>query len=972
MITAPIGYDLGSENLSMEAPAKPKILIVDDEALNRELLERVLHSRYHTFSADGAAAAQTILDQEPDIAVIISDQNMPQMTGTELLARVAEQHPDTIRILMTARTDAKDLIEAINTSQIFKFIPKPFKRENLLSIVEQAVETHRLLRLRTKSLQTEIDQVEARFQSLFENAIEGIFSADRSGYFQLANPVIAQILGYPNPAALLEAQLKLGDCFFPPSAYQDFYSALLRQRSVKDYEIQVVRRDQQKLWVSLNVRSVVDDQGEIVSIEGFVQDITQRKRAEAGIQMLQTVVFEAGSAPDLHAALNVALQHICQYTGWVIGEAWMPTLDRQTLQFATAWYNPEQDLEGFRQLSYDLVFGASDNLIAQVWRQGSPQWIWNLGQISPQVFPRRDAALQFGLQGCLALPIRSKQNVVAVLVFLMNQSAEQDSRLVGLINTIATQLGAIFQRKRDEAEIVRMNQELCLARDQALEASKAKSAFMATMSHELRTPLNAIIGYSEMLQEDARDDGREDMVADLQKIYTAGKHLLELINDILDISKIEAGKMEVFTEEFSVPDLIREIVDVILPAVQKNNNQLRVACDESIGTMKSDMAKVRQSLINLLSNAAKFTQNGIISLSVERRQSTNGSWISFTVQDTGIGMSEETMSKLFRPFTQADNSTTRKYGGTGLGLAITKRFAQMLEGDITVESELNQGSTFRLYLPDKLDRPATKKTTPPPPPPLQEDEPSPHQPVVLIIDDDPYVHDVMKRFLNKHGFAVKMAFNGLDGIHMAREIMPDAITLDVVMPGIDGWNVLGILKADPKTSSIPIIMITIDGSKEAGYALGVNDFLTKPINRNRLLSALNKHRRTDALANSHILVVEDEADARQVLRWMLEKEKCTVWEAENGEKALARIGEATPDLILLDLMMPEMDGFEFVETLRQRYPGWKVPIVVITAMTLSAADRERLNGSVEKILQKGAYTLADLLQEIHSLLPSPT
>lgn len=501
----------------METVAKPKILVVDDESVNRELLERVLTSRYQVYSADGAISALSILEQESDIEVIISDQNMPQIMGTEFLAKVAESQPDTIRILMTARTDTRDLIEAINTSKIFKFIPKPFKRENLLSIVEQAVSTHRLLRARTLSLQNTIDEVEERYRDLFENAIEGIFIADKEGYFQLVNPVMAQILGYPSPQALLDAGLKLEDYFISKEAYSSFYASLSALQSVSDFEPQFLRADQQKIWVALNVRSMLNDQGEIESIQGFVQDITQRKRAEAGIQMLQTVVLEAGNAPDLNTALDLVLQHICQYTGWVIGEAWIPTLDRQTLQFSTAWYSPQHDLVDFRQMSYDLIFAASENLIAQVWRKNTPQWIWQLDQVSLQVFPRRDAAVRLGLQGCLALPIRSKQSVVAVLVFFMPQTLEQDSRLVGLINTIAAQLGAIFQRKRDESEILRMNQELALARDQALEASKAKSAFMATMSHELRTPLNAIIGYSEMLQEDARDEGREDMVADLQK-----------------------------------------------------------------------------------------------------------------------------------------------------------------------------------------------------------------------------------------------------------------------------------------------------------------------------------------------------------------------------------------------------------------------------------------------------------------------
>ncbi|MFN3360126.1 MAG: response regulator [Pseudanabaenaceae cyanobacterium] len=955
----------------MDAQYKPKVLVVDDEALNLQLIERILHLRYQVFTADSAITAQAILEQEAEMAVVISDQNMPQMTGTEFLTQVAESKPDTIRILMTARTDTKDLIEAINNSQIFKFIPKPFKREHLLNIVDQAVETHRLLRDRTRSLRTTLDQVEARYQRLFENALEGIFFADAQGVFQLINPVMAQTLGYSNPAALLENSASLAQFFLSPETYQAFLVHLQQGQGVSDFETEFRRRDGQKIWVSLTVRSVCNEQGELESIEGFVQDITQRKRAEAGIQMLQTVVLEAGSAPDLNTALRVVLQHVCEYTGWWIGEAWLPSLDRQTLQFSTAWYTPHRNLEEFRKLSYDLIFAGSDNLIAQVWRQGAPQWLWQLDKVSVQVLPRRDAAVQQGIRGCLALPIRSKQNVVAVLAFFMPQVIDQDSRLVGLINTIATQLGAIFQRKRDEAEILRMNQELALARDQALEASRAKSAFMATMSHELRTPLNAIIGYSEMLQEDARDDGREDMVADLQKIHSAGKQLLELINDILDISKIEAGKMEVFPEEFAIPDLIREVVDVVLPAVQKNHNELRVACDESIGTMYSDMAKVRQCLVNLLSNAAKFTHNGIISLAVERREATNGAWVSFIVQDTGIGMSEETMSKLFRPFTQADNSTTRRYGGTGLGLAITKRFAQMMGGDITVESELNVGSTFRLYLPASLQK-KEKRVETPPPVKLEDDQPQPHQPVVLVIDDDPYVHDLLKRFLNKHGFAVKMAFNGLDGIRLAREVMPSAITLDVVMPGMDGWNVLGILKADPKTCHIPVIMLTIDGAKEKGYALGVNDFLTKPINRNRLLSALQKSCGSESLQNRRILLVEDEPDARHVLRWMLEKENCVVWEADNGKTALDKIAQATPDLILLDLMLPEMDGFEFVGALRQRYPQWQVPILVITAMTLSTSDRERLNGSVEKILQKGAYSLGELLEEIHTLLPRHT
>jgi signal transduction histidine kinase/DNA-binding response OmpR family regulator len=509
-------------------------------------------------------------------------------------------------------------------------------------------------------------------------------------------------------------------------------------------------------------------------------------------------------------------------------------------------------------------------------------------------------------------------------------------------------------------------QELGVARDQALEANRAKSAFLANMSHELRTPLNAIIGYSEMLTEEAEELGEASFSGDLQKIHSAAKHLLGLINDILDLSKIEAGKMELYLETFSVDQLLDGVVNTIMPLVEKKANVLDRDFSPDLGVMHSDVTKVRQSLFNLLSNASKFTEHGHVRFTVRREP---GDWMVFQVADSGIGMTEEQMSKLFREFSQADASTTRKYGGTGLGLAITKRFCQMMGGDIEVASEYEKGTTFTIRLPVTIAKPAPEADTQPE---LAAAVTSAAPPgsngvtTVLVIDDDATARDLMQRYLIKEGFQVALAASGLEGLKLARELHPQAITLDVMMPGMDGWAVLTALKADKELADIPVVMLTMVDNKNMGFALGAADYMTKPIDRDRLVKVLSKYRCDDPPCN--ILLVEDESAIREMMRKMLEKEGWTVDEAENGRVALERLAKTTPQLILLDLMMPEMDGFEFVSRMRQN-PAWqKIPVVVVTAMDLTTDDRLRLNGYVEQVLRKGAYSREELLDEVRDLV----
>ncbi|GEM_PF-2818729 len=525
--------------------------------------------------------------------------------------------------------------------------------------------------------------------------------------------------------------------------------------------------------------------------------------------------------------------------------------------------------------------------------------------------------------------------------------------------------------------------DLAVARDHALEASRAKSAFLANMSHELRTPLNAIIGYSEMLEEDAADLGVSEITSDLHKIHTAGKHLLSLINDVLDLSKIEAGKMDLHLESFDVAGLVDEVLVTVGPMLERRHNTLVLEQSALVGSIHADVTKVRQILVNLLSNAAKFTENGTITLrvvsshdpeqtsnasdsSIAELRSANGATddsqpatVIFEVHDTGIGMSKTQIERLFQAFNQADSSTTRKYGGTGLGLAISRHFCRMMGGDIRVTSTEGVGSVFRVTLPEVVIDPDHDER------PRERPAITPGQePILLAIDDDPQVPELLQRYLIREGIRVVGASTGAEGLYLARTLAPIAITLDVMMPKMDGWTVLTELKAEPELADIPIIMLTIVEDRRLGYSLGVADYLTKPLDRTKLIELVRKYRQQEATA----LVVDDDPDTREVMRRTLERDGWAVTEAENGRVGLAQLNRQIPAVIVLDLMMPEIDGFAFVAELRAN-PRWhNIPVVVVTAKQLSLGEQLRLNGSVERVLTKNATNRDELLDTLRRSL----
>ncbi|WLT31222.1 response regulator [Geothrix sp. PMB-07] len=592
--------------------------------------------------------------------------------------------------------------------------------------------------------------------------------------------------------------------------------------------------------------------------------------------------------------------------------------------------------------------------------------VWFLGRrwahvITAPVRDLADVAFEVSQTADFSLRARAvpSNDEMAVLVHAFNgmleRIQEQDERLEDHRWQLERQVAA------RTAELVSANNELLVAKERADVSNKAKSAFLANMSHELRTPLNAILLYSELIREESEEAGHEGILADAQRIETSGRHLLSLINDVLDLSKIEAGKMTLNRDSIEILPLIKDVLGTVGPLAAQNGNTLELEAAPALGTMVSDATKMRQSLFNLLSNACKFTQQGRITVRayLAKAEGYEDEWLHIAVEDTGIGISPEQQTRIFHEFIQAQENTTRQYGGTGLGLALSRRFCQLLGGDIRLHSVLGQGSIFTIVLPLTFQEPAPEA----PAPVVEKAAPLPNQGPILLIDDDPFLLNALTRLLMLDGHQVVAAHDGIEGLRLAAEIHPGLILLDVTMPQVDGWTVLKALKADPALAEIPVVMLTILEEVEKGLALGASDYLFKPIDHAHLSGALKRFRLEHA--PGRVLVVDDDVESQQLLQRSLLAEGWDSWPALDGRAALDQLRLERPSLILLDLLMPGMDGFSFLAE-KQQHPAWgAIPVIVVTARDLTAKEREQLRqAQVAAVLQKGLYTKVELVDEV--------
>lgn len=697
------------------------------------------------------------------------------------------------------------------------------------------------------------------------------------------------------------------------------------------------------------------------------------------LQALNQIATTANQSLELQGLLDTTLEKVIEVTGFESGYVEI--------------FNPSED-----RLVRKSHFGLSPDLLDQIHDGGNLHLSMEvINTRAPLILERADASetnnplINAGYQTLIVFPVQSKNKIIGAFTLASRAARSFTAQDLQLLSSIGNQVGTAVEN----AYLFHKEQETV---EKLMETDRIKSEFLSNVSHELRTPLTSIIGFSEILLDRLAGALSPDQESYVRNMNTSGQHLLEIINNLLDLSKIKAGKMEIHPHLFSLRSLLETIQQTIIPMTYKKGLHFDLSLDEGLDTVYTDEGKVKQILLNILGNAIKFTPSkGSIQLQVRAGRLGRARAIELSIRDTGIGIPPHSLSKIFDEFQQIDGSYTRDYPGTGLGLAITKRFVDILGGEIGVESQSGLGSTFRVFIPIPEERDVQ-------PPPIQtfnssemrasvavparlpalskspdglenesatsglenESASGEDRPRILVVEDDPAVAKLLALYLTQEGYAVVHAYDGQDAIEKAQEIKPFAITLDIMLPRIDGWEVLKKLKTLPATRDIPVIIVSIVENPTLGFSLGAVDYFTKPINRKGLIDSLKKYSIAQSVfrKSTDFLVIEQDTVVMEQIGSILDEERFRVIKTNNGDEGIALAVEIQPDLILLDLMLQNISGIETIHRLKQHPTARNIPIILFASRELTAEEKQVLDGQVREIIYKNPSLKETLIQEI--------
>jgi PAS domain S-box-containing protein len=785
---------------------------------------------------------------------------------------------------------------------------------------------------------------EDRFRSILENIEDGYYEVDMAGNLTFLNPALVRVLGRP-ANELIGMNNRL---YMPPEGAKAVFQTYNRvfQTGIPEqaFNWDVLRPDGMLRSVEASVSLIKAADGSITGFRGTVRDITDRKKAEETLRRNNEYLAASAeigrlvtSTLDLHTLFDRTVNLIRERFGFYYASIFTieETGFNALLQAATGKAGEEMKKRG-----HSLAVG-SRSIVGTATSTGQPMVVNDT--VSDPI--HRPNPLLPDTRAEAAIPLRIGKRVIGTIDIqstLVNAFSEDDIRV---LQTLADQVAIAI----DNARSYELSQE---AVKEMRELDRLKSQFLANMSHELRTPLNSIIGFSRVILK-----GIDGPVSDLQEqdlgaIYNSGQHLLRLINDILDLSKIEAGKMELAFDEVNIEETINSVVPTVTGLLKDKPIKLEKDIAKDLPTIRADSMRLRQVLINLLSNAAKFTDEGTITIGAAIQSGPQGQEeIVVRVTDTGSGIAAKDLNKLFQPFSQVDSSPTRKTGGTGLGLSISRHLVEMHGGRLDVTSEIGKGSTFFFTLPT----PKIKEMAAP-----SSLEGGPGGKIILAIDDDKHIISLYERYLQPQGYQVVALTDPTQAKDRVRQLKPLAVTLDIMMPGRDGWTVLNELKTDPETRDVPVIICSILEEESKGFSLGASDYLVKPILEDDLLNALNRLNSDGAI--KEVLVIDDNADDLRLIGKILnEHSHYKAILAEGGKQGWQVLSTKPPHAVILDLFMPDMNGFTILEKLRTSPALNDIPVIVVSGADLKPEQQKQLSDFGQKLIRKGAFTEKELL-----------